>query len=219
MSAEEFRNLTQGIQAIFISIGAIIASGWAIYTFRSLLSVQKAKAELEKLNTEISKGKAELVLIQQEQNETPILEIEIEPFLLGTTQDNNLNIRIKLYLKNTGNTIEYIDWRKSNIKAAILEEVIDHKLQHSDPITGVLGRIDVKANGELLRPNETYRDEVLIPIEQHGIYIIYAAIYVAKKSTEVLASEMPSPGASISFGTSIFFDSGSCEPIVAKKNA
>jgi len=205
ISIEEFRNLAQGIQAVFIAIAAIIASFWAVYTFRSLLSVKKAKAELEKIKIEIEKNEAELELIKRQQDNAPMLDVIVEPSIIGTIEDNDLGIKIKLCLKNTGNTTEYIDWKISNVKAAKFNEIVNNKILHSDHVLGVLARVDNNALGILLLPDEKSSDDLIIPIEEHGIYVIKSNIYVSIKSTESMGTKMDNPK-NICYGPSIFYD-------------
>ncbi|EIZ1047432.1 TPA: hypothetical protein NG675_002517 [Vibrio parahaemolyticus] len=206
MTFEEFRNLTQGIQAIFVAFGAIIASGWAIYTFKSLLSVQKAKAELAKIDIELDKSRVELVKIQNELHEKPMVSVELDPQMLGSHNPDDLFIRVKLRLQNTGNTAEYIDWGSSSIKAAKVLGVEGEKLIHSNIIQGALGRIGLDPAGEALWPGEVALDEAIVPIIEQGIYVVYAEICVSNKSTEIIASIAPEPVDQISFGCPVYFD-------------
>ncbi|MDR7122374.1 hypothetical protein [Rheinheimera soli] len=207
MTIEEFKNLAQGIQAILIAIAAIIASGWAVYTFRSLLSVQKATIELEKIQTELIKHKAELSRIQKELESKPMVQISVEPSLLKG--NNNLFIRVKITFENTGNTQEFIDWEKSSITAALVLGITDGKLLHTDPIVGILGRINAFAVGEQLWPGEIATDEAIIPINEHGIYVIEVKGNLSVESAAILKNQSGKECDSIMAGTSLYFDTGS----------
>jgi hypothetical protein len=206
MTLEEFRNLAQGIQAIFIAIAAIIASGWAIYTFRSLLSVKKAEAELTKIHTEIDKIKLEQIKVQNELKDTPMVLAEIKPFLLGSIEENNLCIHIKLRVQNTGNTPEHFGWGDSSVKAALVENIGDDHLDLSKTILGILGRITGNFDGVALWPGEEIFEEFLIPVRQHGIYVIFVSIIVSPESVYKIQSIVPHNLDSTGFGTSAFFD-------------
>ena len=208
MTFEEFRNLAQGIQAIFIIIGAIIASVWALYTFRSTQTVKKSSVELNKLNADIDKSRTELAKLKNEQDSTPMVSVELAPCLLGSIEENDLHIRLKIHLKNIGNTSESVDWTKSKIMAAIVESVVDAKLNLSSAIHGAIGQIEINTKGLFLWPGETSLDEFLIPISEHNIYVITTIIYVYGESKEVLADAMSDIfGNYIYYGASTYFDS------------
>ena len=200
MTYEEFRNLAQGIQAILLSTGMVVGACWAIYTFRSLLSVQKSKAELEK-------NRAELERLRMQLEAHPTLSIQVEPSVIGSQSDPPFGIRVKLIMKNVGNTFESVDWSKSSIKGAKVQSVTDGRLDLEPTIPAVFGRLSGDVHGETLWPDESATDEAFIPIEEHGLYLVEVSIAASSESTEIIASASPviSPTI-IAFETPVFFD-------------
>ncbi|HEY9202630.1 MAG TPA: hypothetical protein VIQ81_13640 [Gammaproteobacteria bacterium] len=207
MTIEEFRNLAQGIQAVFVALAAIIASGWAVYTFRSLLSVQKAKIELTKIEKEVEKSSIELRKIQNELKSNPLLNIIMDASSIGDIENNSFGLLVKLRLKNIGNTHEIIDWQETWVKASLVSGVQDERLNKSSPISGLIGRIYNVESGHLLLPTEEHCEEFFIPIREHGIYLIESNIFVSEK-TEIIykAIDANLEEGLVSFGTTMFYE-------------
>lgn len=184
MSPEDFRNIAQGLQAILLSIGALLAGGWAVYTFRTLLSVQKAKAELSRLEAEFEKTSTDLLRIKKEIENRPSLDVEITPSILGSHGSGEFYINNRINIKNTGNTPEFIDWRKSIIRASLVKGVDGDEILTGGVLRGVIGRIGSSLYGVHLWPGEKSSEESMISIEEHGVYMISVSILVSSSAFE-----------------------------------
>ena len=209
MTYEEFRNLAQGIQATLVAGGLLIAGCWAIYRFQSLLSVKKAAADLAKTNAELEKSKADLQKVQLELQEQPHLSLDVEPYLGGTGESGSLYIRIRLRLSNTGNKAVRIDWQKSTIRASIVEDwTTGGQLRFAAPLEATIASLCGELIGTFQWPGETGAFEALLPIPQHGIYLIEATVECSAEGTlRTAASALGGdPTNAYVFQTPMFFD-------------
>lgn len=188
MNPEEFRNLAQGIQAILVAFGLLIAGLWAIYRFRSLLSTQKARADLAKTRAELDTSKADLEKIHRELEKRAVILVKIEPFVLGDLNAGQLYLRIRLTLTNSGNQVEDIDWKESSVMAAEIKKTSEGLPLATKPINAMLIDISFKVKHETLFPGETSTKEFLVPIEHHALYLIEACIYASEASAAIIRS-------------------------------
>lgn len=85
-SPEDFKNIAQGVQAILISIAAIIGSAWAIVRFRYTREKEKASYEIEKIKRDIQYSRG----------------IHIDLSCDFYKSDNGYELIVELELKNLG---------------------------------------------------------------------------------------------------------------------
>lgn len=57
---EKFRNVSQGIQALILSLGLIVGGVWTFYVFKARLQVEHARAELAQLEVAIENSQRTL---------------------------------------------------------------------------------------------------------------------------------------------------------------
>ncbi|CAK3102944.1 conserved hypothetical protein [Vibrio crassostreae] len=201
MTIEEFRNLAQAFQAIFVAIGAIIASCWAVYTFIKLQSVQKAKTELDKLQYEIEKTKLEVKAV-------PILALKLEAEKFGS--NDNRFIKARLYVENTGSIDEIISWENSKIYATKVDSFDDGKARGQSNIKGAIARLNgLIASFTHLSPKETATEEFLFPINDDGIYIVTATLVVNTENQTKIKAKYELPGDMISYSQTVYLDTES----------
>src|SRR6266404_5071517 len=53
--ADRFQKITSGIQAILLTAAVLAGGAWTWYTFETQLSVENAKAQLQKLRSELER--------------------------------------------------------------------------------------------------------------------------------------------------------------------
>lgn len=104
---ERFSKIAAGVQSIIISLAVAIGGLWTFYTFRSLRSVEKAKAELEEATFKRA-----------------ILDIEVNSTLLNgkrarqKSKSGNLIpflVDIVVTISNRGNTHDVLDMSEDSL--------------------------------------------------------------------------------------------------------
>lgn len=141
MNLSEFKELSESIQSLTVSIGIIIGGIWAIYRFLKLKEIDKAKSELLQLKQQI------------EEKATIKLDVNIEKL------DNNEGCITIVSIKiiNIGNRTEILDIKKSHAKVLKIDSNGD---QIGNPIEGKLTGVNSFINSASISPNE----EKIFPI-------------------------------------------------------
>lgn len=83
---ESFKDLASGIQSLIVSFAVLAGGGWTLYTFRSLASAQKARAELSEI----------------ERQQQPALGMAIDAQVSTVTQNGSYELVLNLELRNDG---------------------------------------------------------------------------------------------------------------------
>jgi hypothetical protein len=89
---ESFRNWSQGVQAIVISLGVVIGGLWTAWVFNAKLQVENARAELQRLDLEIddlAKGRTSL-------------QMDLQVTQLDLTEGDVRFLDVVLTVKNVG---------------------------------------------------------------------------------------------------------------------
>lgn len=79
----------QGTQSLALTIAAIGAGIWALFTFNALRLRDKARAEIERINTEL--------------RQQAVVDIKVCADQLAIPDDDSLYLNIEVTLKNVGN--------------------------------------------------------------------------------------------------------------------
>ncbi|NKB35876.1 MAG: hypothetical protein GKR93_01730 [Gammaproteobacteria bacterium] len=159
MSIEEFRNLAQGIQAIAICLGVIIGGGWALYQFTVLRSVNRAKAELEKLSNDLKSSRS--------------VKVNLSPRLLGDPDEGEAFIAVEVVVTNDGSLIEHIDWKERVATQTRIDSSIEKEKENSKNIIYGIEKSNIyKVIDFILYPKESLNAEILFPLDSHGLFLI-----------------------------------------------
>lgn len=106
MDHERFNNISAGIQSIVISIAVIVGGIWSAYTFKSLLSIEKAEAELTAAQKAI-KG-------------IPSLDVSLEIKQFRKLSGKKTGVLVEVKLQNTGSRYVTLDLTSDALSATEL---------------------------------------------------------------------------------------------------
>ena len=91
MSPEDYKNKTEAIKNIVLSIAVVIVGVWSLFQFNAKLEAEKASAELNR--------------IQNENLQRPLVSVELEKrIVVSTIKGGGWLIEILATLENKGNT-------------------------------------------------------------------------------------------------------------------
>ena len=150
--------------------------------------------------------------------------MDIAPYLVGIAESEGLYLRIKLTLANSGRKRAVVDWTQSTVCCARVNGWSNDQPELGEKTLGHIGRINTTLLAAHLWPNESTVEEALVPIAQHGLYLVYTRI-IAFQSTSGMVGEqleMASLGAEadrITFATVTHFDTRAAPAIECDANS
>ena len=195
MSPEDLKNLAAALQSAVICIGILVGGGWAMFTFLSLKTVDKARAELDKVKRDLaSRG---------------MIEVRMTAVFLRASDGTGNYIQVRLELKNVGNGVEVIRWGESTVRAA---RVLYGK--QGTPFlelasTGYHLYIDSEVIFQTVAPGATENTTFLVPITQNGTYLIDAQMLASPAEVEATVAEAKRAGVSaprITLGSATYLE-------------
>ena len=114
--------------------------------------------------------------------------MEIQPSLLSGSEETQLYLTVRLRLTNSGTHLETVDWKTTTVVAAEIETTEDRGSRLGERITGSRHYLHSEVIGTLLYPGDITALEFLIPITNHGLYLVEARIPPSKSSADVVDS-------------------------------
>jgi len=172
--------IASAIESFVIVLAILIGGGWTLYSFVSLGSIEKARAELEKLKQSIS--------------QRGILQITLMPSQMIASDGSGNFINVGAKITNVGNGRETIKWRKSYIKAALVTRSGSDLLSVGAPIEGQQLYVEGNPGVEIIAPGESGEFSYLIPVSQPGIYLLDALFTGSAEETEAGRAAAESAG-------------------------
>jgi hypothetical protein len=191
---EAFKNLAAAIQSLIIALGVLVGGIWALYRFRTLKTIEKAQAELERAKRELaSRG---------------ILEVRLEASQLTSTDGFGGYIHLLMTLKNVGSGTEVIRWSDSRIEAALVMRNEDDELNLEEPTPASALGLNSGLVFSTITPEATDYYAFIIPVQKPGIYLL--DVRLSGSPTEVAASRAEGKLAGVEaenlfWGTSTYF--------------
>ncbi|MCL6272542.1 hypothetical protein M3P19_00895 [Muricauda sp. 2012CJ35-5] len=180
LSPEDFKNLAQGIQAILISVVAIIGSAWGILKFKYTREKEKAQHEIDKIKKELQKTQGIKVDIKTEYFKNTndydlIVEIELENprSTMRVVYTDGHPVLLNRLTSNRKGRYDYKEVAKSGIYSAAPEENYD--IQWLSSIC--------------LLPNTPTIFHVPFKVEEPGIYAVSLVLGSDRPFEEILLSE------------------------------
>jgi len=169
MDIEHFKNLADGIQSIIIALGVLIGGGWALFRFRTLKDIEKAKADLEKLKRDLL--------------ERGNLKIEMQASQFDASDGSVQYISITLVITNVGNRTEIIRWSHSKIGAALIECAADGSMRLGGEIRAQVFSLYITLKASTIDPGNSEQYAALIPVEKTGTYFLESLIMGSPEET------------------------------------
>jgi hypothetical protein len=146
---ERFNNLCSAFQSIVLGIAVIVGGVWSAYVFNASLSVENAKAQLEKLGNEL--------------NSRPALDIDINAEQLEDSENGRGVILINVSLSNHGNKDTRLNWGGYPIEvervyfgkdgSQKLEHIVNLPLSHDSSGLRVNDKLELTTVVNLAAPN------------------------------------------------------------------
>ena len=123
MDYEDFKNLTQGIQAIFFSLAIIVGGMWTVFKLIRSKELDKSRSEALKLRREIERKKG--------------LEGNIKISIGRQLENNYIPVFIEVQIENKSTETHTLDWNKFPLKITEVEIVESNGLSNYvlNPIT------------------------------------------------------------------------------------
>lgn len=182
MNADDFKTFAEGIQAVTFSAAAIVGGIWALYRFRYLLELPKARAENQKLRSENEK-----LLRDLEQRGTINISLTATP--LTHPMNGTLWMSIRARLNNVGNRPEVLDWEKGMVRIA---PVLGFQNEH--PLLGEISTTRRTSVGEqtsvsAISPGHTRDVRFLIPVPSPGLYLVTLTVPGSREETQEALEE------------------------------
>lgn len=180
MSIEDLKNLAAAFQSVVLAIGVLVGGVWAIYRFRTLGTIEKARAELEKAKRELScRG---------------LIEIKLDPSLLPASDGSGNYILVAITAKNIGTGTEVILWQTSKVMATRVVYGANGILRLTDRADGINPLVDGELVFSTIHPAMTKTFSVVIPINRNGTYLIDARLSGSPSEMSAIAMEAKAAG-------------------------
>ncbi|MBD0785795.1 hypothetical protein HUO09_05540 [Vibrio sp. Y2-5] len=157
MTILDVKNLAAALQSFALVIAIVIGGGWALFQFFSIRSIEKAKAELMKL--------------QHETNVHGIIEVSMQTKYLSAY--DNLVV-IKVSLKNIGVNPECIDLKRSQVVLAPVGDGNMDEKSVKGEITAVHQGVDQVTSFIIVNPGEEKVINYLASGVIHSLYLVQA---------------------------------------------
>lgn len=170
---EGLKDLASAIESIVIALGVLIGGGWALFRFRALKDVAKARAELEKATREL--------------REHGNLTIEMRASQFEIETDSKRFISISLTITNVGNRTEVIRWADSKISGARVTCSNENEIELGAAIQSRQRSLYMNILGSTIDPGNSEIQAFLIPIDDPGLYFLEA--YISGSPEETAASK------------------------------
>lgn len=184
--SEQFKNKTEAIKNIALTLAVVVGGVWSLYTFWSLQSSTKAAAELEELNSRIFRQpvlQIEFTLAQA------ALESDPEKYLSGHVEIQNIGKRNAL-IKFQNGTPPFTASRVSF--GASGEPVLGEKF----------GQYPPKYAGYSIRVGDTEKIPFFLKVGAAGLYFVDFEVQVAEHHLD----EDVEDSAAMSWASSVYIE-------------
>jgi hypothetical protein len=197
MNLEDFKNLADSIQSLMVALGVLIGGAWALFRFRTLKDIEKARAELEKARRDL--------------HERGHLKLQMEASQFESTNNSILYINILLNITNIGNRTEIIRWLDSKIGAAPVIHTPDGIMQLGPELSAQNLGLYVNIVASTIDPGNSQQYCFLVPIESTGPYFIESLIMGSPEETrtareKVKLAGVQTPGEVTGWGARMYFN-------------
>jgi hypothetical protein len=206
---EKFKDIAAGIQSYAIVVGVLIGGLWALYTFISLRTKEKAAAELHQFELR----ERDFERINREQG---VINIEIDAEQVSIPNDSGRNIKVNIQVKNLGNRNLKIDLGDRALAIARVQLEVQPDEEARLPTDKARLRIEGltvspipylnisklnEPNGyvtaqsfELLRAGQTVSFPAWLRVEKEGLYLIDFEAALTGQDLEVTQKAFGDPG-------------------------
>ncbi|WP_438404315.1 hypothetical protein [Aeromonas hydrophila] len=157
MTILEIKNLAAAFQSISLVIAIVIGGGWALFQFFSMRNIEKAQAELKKL--------------QHETNVHGVIELSIIAKYLSSYEDL---VVIKVSLKNIGVNPECINLKKSQVVLAPIGHENFNAQSVESEIHAIHQGVDHINSFMIVNPGEEISLKYLASNVSHPLYLVQA---------------------------------------------
>lgn len=195
MSLEDFKNIADGVQSLIVSIGVLIGGAWALFRFRTLKDIEKARADLEKLKRDLL--------------ERGHLKVQMEASQFDAPDGSVQYINIILTITNVGNRTEIIRWLDSKVGAALVVRD-DGSVRLGPEIRAQIISLYMNLSASTIDPGNTEQYGFLVPIENVGTYFLEPLIVGSPEEMTTTKKKVQSVGIQASeyvaaWGGSMYF--------------
>jgi len=190
MSLNDFKTLAEGIQAVVFSVAAAVGGAWALYRFRALLELTKARSEIEKLRLENESLSRTLV-----QRGNLNISLTATPLTHPTTGVSWMSVVASV--KNVGNRPELLDWDSGHVRIALVLG-----FQEERPVLGASSAVKLTSIGEqageqisrsVVEPATNRNFCFLIPVPSPGLYLVSLNVPGSPEQSKITIEEGTRP--------------------------
>lgn len=175
MTVEDFKNLTEGVQAIAVTLAVVAGGAWACFRFWTLQELRKSKAELEKATRELERrGTLNLSLSAQQ----------------ITSHSSGFLLEIHLSVANIGNRTEVLDLERGIIQTARVCAATGQMVEFDRPNRTPFAAWGVGPLRAAVAPGETKLVPALATVPCAGVYYVSVAVPGSPEETSTALSEL-----------------------------
>ena len=170
MTSEDKKNYSEAFKNVVIALSVIIGGIWAFYTFDAKLEAQNAKAQLKKVEYELT--------------QRPVLIPNMKVFSVDSGSSESWILKVRLKIENIGNTDVEINLDQESIRVAKIKLKDGVIIGYQDPI--YVGERGIPPTGNNIKYTRTKLLTVLahqskelmflVEVSEQGIYeVIFEA--------------------------------------------
>jgi hypothetical protein len=186
--AQIFQLIMAGVQNILISIGLIVGGSWTLYTFQSLFLKRKAKVDLEKLQWDLEKTRADIETARFRQ---AVVKIDIDARQENLGSDK-LCIAIVATIENLGNeNTRLLFTTRPAFEVELVEFPVDGGVRH---VVVLQGNADLEYM--TLRAKASHRFHYFGLVDNPGLYRYIVRFSVPLSNDDMLIHEKTAQDAS-----------------------
>jgi hypothetical protein len=163
LSVSDFKDLWAGFQSIAIVFATFLGGAWALFQFRSLHALDKARLELEKAKRE---------LLQQSSLEVHLVTESFE-------KDGDYFLHVRVVMRNIGSGADFVDWTKASLSARRFYKAENHSLAADDQLLLAWRAPSMTVLRRHLLPGTSASESFLVSIPQAGVYYVEFAVHTS----------------------------------------
>ncbi|WP_162046498.1 hypothetical protein [Vibrio taketomensis] len=167
MTIIEVKNLASAFQSIALVLAICIGGGWALFQFFSVRTIEKAKAELRKL--------------QLETRSHGILQISVTSRAISSYPGT---VIVDIHMKNIGTNAETIDLEKSKVTLGPVGTGNFNALSVKATVNAMHQGVDNVLVFTILHPGEEQIIKYIATGLSHSTYLVQASFVGSPSETE-----------------------------------
>ncbi len=193
MTLEEAKIAASIIQSFVLTAAALVGGIWALYRFYSMRSIEKAKADLKKVQNELlTRG---------------IIEIDI---LFSTMVAESSYLIITVMAKNIGAGDEIINIMESEVTVSSVFTDEGGEVKPGTPQAASYLLPELELIGETISPSQTSKFPFIVPLAHDGVYLVNVQLSGSPKETvyheKVFVDSGLNPGDQTMWGRQAYYE-------------